>query len=136
MAKGHENMAENMQEPDIRMGADDLYREETFTDRRVGSLQRLTPTKPDGSRDDARDDVYMGQTQILTPAGTLPLSFEVKASSLADAVANFGDSAKAALAEAMERLEELRRESASSIIVPGSGADGHGGVPGGGMPLR
>ncbi len=129
-------MAENTQEPDIRMGADDLYREETFTDRRVGSLQRLTPITADGSRDDTRSDVYVGQTQILTPAGTLPLSFEVEASSLDDAVAKFGDCAKAALAEAMERLEDLRRESASSIILPGGGADGHGGAPGGSMPLR
>jgi hypothetical protein len=52
------------------------------------------------------------------------LNFEIAASSLNDAVTNFGDSAKTALAEAMERLEELRRESASSIIVPGSGAGG------------
>ncbi len=129
-------MAEDIQEPDIQMEADSLYREETITDRRVGSLQKLTPIKPDGSRDDARNDVYVGQTQIFTPAGTLPLSFEVEASSLDDAVAQFGASAKAALADAMERLEALRRESESSIIVPGSRQDGHGGVPGGSIPLR
>ena len=117
-------MAEEIREPDVRMGAEDLYREETFTDRRVGSLQRLTPVKLDGTRDESREDIFMGQTQILTPAGALPLNFEIDASSLDDAVANFGDCAKAALAEAMERLEELRRESASSIIVPGSGAGG------------
>jgi hypothetical protein len=119
-------MAEETREPDVRMGADDLYREETFTDRRVGSLQRLTPVKLDGSRDESRDDVFVGQTQILTPAGALPLNFEIPASSLNDAVTGFGDSAKTALAEAMERLEELRRESASSIIVPGSGTGGGG----------
>ncbi len=119
-------MAEMTREPDVRMGTDDLYREETFTDRRVGSLQRLTPVKPDGTRDESREDIFVGQTQILTPAGALPLNFEIDASSLNDAVTNFGDSAKTALAEAMERLEELRRESASSIIVPGSGA-GSGG---------
>ena len=129
-------MAEDIQEPDIQMEADSLYREETITDRRVGTLQKLTPIKPDGSRDDARNDVYLGQTQIFTPAGTLPLNFEVEASSLDDAVAKFGDSAKAALADAMERLEALRRESESSIIVPGSGQDGHGRVPGGSIPLR
>ena len=129
-AKGHDTMAEQPREPDVQMGSDNLYREETFTDRRVGSLQRLTPVKPDGSHDDTRQDIYVGQTQILTPAGALPLSFEIDASSVDDAVAKFGESAKAALAETMERMEELRRESASSIIVPGSGADG------GGMQLR
>ncbi|MEE8248954.1 MAG: hypothetical protein V3R59_01865 [Gammaproteobacteria bacterium] len=122
-------MAENTQEPEIQMETDSLYREETITDRRVGSLQKLTPIKPDGTPDDAREDVYVGQTQIFTPAGALPLSFEVEASSLEEAIAKFGDSAKTALAEAMERLEALRRQSASSIIVPGSGTDGHGGMP-------
>ena len=57
--------------------------------------------------------------------------------SLEDAVQKFGDSAKAAVADAMERLEELRREAASSIIVPGAGGAGvppgaGGGAPGGG----
>ncbi len=133
-ADGRETMAENTQIPEIKMEADSLYREESFTDRRIGSLQKLTPIKPDGTRDEAREDVYVGQTQIFTPAGALPLNFEIGATSLNAAVANFGDSAKTALADAMERLEELRRESASSIILPGSGADGHGGIPGGGMP--
>ena len=125
-------MADVPEQADIRMEADQLYREETFTDRRVGTLQRLSPIKTDGSRDDARQEVYVGQTQILTPAGALPLSFQVEADSLADAVEKFGDCAKAALEEAMERLEQLRRDTASSIIVPGS----EGGVPGGGMPMR
>ena len=90
-------MAENTQVPEIQMEVDNLYREETFTDRRVGSLQKLTPVKPDGTRDEAREDVYVGQTQIITPAGALPLNFEVEATSLDAAVTNFGDSAKAAL---------------------------------------
>lgn len=124
-------MPNDAQQPEIRMEADSLWREETFTDRRVGSLQRLTPVGPDGSRDENRQDVYVGQTQILTPAGALPLSFEIEASSLNDAIEKFGDNAQAALEDAMERLEEMRRESASSIIVPGSG-----GGPGGGMPTR
>ena len=124
-------MENDARQPEIKVEADNLWREETFTDRRVGTLQRLSPVSPDGDRDSNREDLYVGQTQILTPAGPLPLSFEIEASSLDDAVAKFGDNAQAALAEAMERLEEMRRESASSIIVPGS----EGGPPGG-MPIR
>jgi hypothetical protein len=109
-----------------------LYREETFTDRRVGTLQRLTPVTPAGATDSTRPVLYVGQTQVLTPAGALPLSFEVAATSLDDAVAKFGDAAKQALARTMRRLEELRREQASSIIVPGAGpAPGGPGGPGG-----
>jgi hypothetical protein len=80
--------------------------------------------------------LYVGQTQVLTPAGALPLSFEIPATTLADAVAKFGDAAKAALARTMRRLEEMRREQASSIIVPGSAAAGPvgpGGLGGGGL---
>ena len=124
-------MPNDAQQPEIKMEADSLWREEAFTDRRVGSLQRLTPVGSDGSRDDSRQDVYVGQTQILTPAGALPLSFEIDASSLNDAIEKFGENAQAALEEAMERLEEMHRESSSSIIVPGSG-----GSPSGGMPMR
>ena len=76
----------------------------------------------------------MGQTQILTPAGALPLSFEIEATSFEEAVAGFGDAAKTALAGTMQRLEEMRRDAASSIIVPGSGAAPGGGIPGAGGP--
>ena len=74
--------------------------------------------------------LFVGQTQILTPAGALPLSFEIQAETLAEAIARFGDHAKDALTNTMHRLEELRREAASSIIVPSGGMPG--GVPGGG----
>lgn len=126
-------MADEPAETEIQMEADNLYREETYTDRRVGTLQILTPVKTDGTTDNARQAVYVGQTQILTPAGALPLSFEVEAASLQEAVEKFGDGAKDALADAMQRLEEMRREQASSIIVPGSGTPG--GVPGGGLQV-
>lgn len=122
-------------EANIRMDSTDLWREETFTDRRVGTLQRLTPIKSDGSPDDGRTAVYVGQTQVLTPGGALPLSFEVEASSLEDAVAQFGECAQEALANAMQRLEEMRREAASSIIVPGGGTGGPGGTPPSGIQM-
>jgi hypothetical protein len=129
-------MAEDFNEADIAMDSAGLYREETFTDRRVGTLQRLTPVTAAGATDSARPVLYVGQTQVLTPAGALPLSFEVPAKSLEEAIAQFGEGAKQALARTMRRLEELRREQASSIIVPGSAPPGGLGGPGGGRVLR
>jgi len=129
-------MAEDFSEADIAMDSGGLYREETFTDRRVGTLQRLTPVTAAGAADSARPVLYVGQTQVLTPAGALPLSFEVQAKSLEEAIAQFGEHAKQALARTMRRLEELRREQASSIIVPGSAPPGGLGGPGGGRGLR
>jgi hypothetical protein len=127
-----QTMADELTDADIAMDGQSLYREETFTDRRVGTLQRLTPVTASGATDTARPVLYVGQTQVLTPAGALPLSFEVAATSLDDAVAKFGEMAKQALARTMRRLEELRREQASSIIVPGTAPPGgSGGGPGG-----
>jgi hypothetical protein len=129
-------MADEISDADIAMDSKGLYREETFTDRRVGTLQRLTPVLPSGADDTTRTVLYVGQTQVLTPAGALPLSFEVAAASLDDAVAQFGEQAKQALERTMRRLEELRREQASSIIVPGSAPAGGGPVGPGGRMLR
>ena len=127
-------MADNPVDGEIRMSAGNLYREETYTDRQVGSLQILTPVKKDGSTDFSRQRLFVGQTQILTPAGALPLSFEIEAKSLEEAIQNFGDNAQSALAGTMERLEEMRREAASSIIVPGS--DPLAAPQGGGIQVR
>lgn len=121
---------------DPQMSSDDLYLEEVFTDRRVGTIQRLSPVDAMGRPDPARTVLYIGQTQILTAAGALPLSFEIEAASLQEAAGKFGDGAKLALQQTMERLEEMRRDAASSIIVPDAGAAGQlggmGGMPGGG----
>lgn len=104
-----------------------LYREDTITDRKVGTLRCLTPIKPDGSTDPTRTVMYVGQAQIMTPVGTLPLSFEINASNLKDAVNKFGAAAKIAVDQAAQELRELRRDSASSIIVPETG--GAAGLP-------
>lgn len=121
---------------DMQMQADELYREEVLTDRRVGSIRRLTPIKVDGSEDSDRRVLYIGQAQLMTPMGAIPLSFELQAESLAEAVDKFADGAQEAVEQTAKELEEMRRDAASSIYVPGGGGGtrGGGGMPGGGMP--
>ena len=82
-------MAQEQQLPEIKLDATQLYREEIFTDRKAGTLRRLVPVKSDGSDDSSRPVLYSGQTQLLTPAGVLPLAFELEASSLEDACNKF-----------------------------------------------
>ncbi len=125
-------MASEPKNLDIQMHPEQLYQEEVFTDRSVGTIQRLTPVTRDGGPDQTRPVLYTGQTQILTPMGTLPISFEIEAKSLHEAAQKFGDGASTAIEQTMKRLEELRREAASSIVLPGSAGGAPGAIPGGG----
>jgi hypothetical protein len=106
---------------DLSMNVAGLYREEVVTDRRIGSIRILTPVTAEGLTDPLRKVVYAGEAQVLTPGGVLPLSFDIDAGSLREAVDKFAAGADAAVERALQELEALRREAASSIIVPGSG---------------
>lgn len=106
---------------DARMDVENLYREESFTDRRVGSIRVLTPVTPEGVEDDSRPRIFVGQASIYTPAGALPLNFELEAATLAEAIEKFPEAANHAVEETMKQLQEMRREAASSLVVPGSG---------------
>ena len=123
--------------PDIQLDPAALYREDVFTDRRAGSIRRLTPVSADGSPDPSRAVLYSGQTQLLTPAGVLPLGFEIEAKTLAEALDKFPDGVKVALEQAIDEARELRREAASRIVVPevGSGV-GPGPAPAAGGKIK
>jgi hypothetical protein len=127
-------MAQDTGLPDIQLDSAGLYREEIFTDRKAGTLRRLTPVTTDGSTDPKRGVLYSGQTQLLTPNGVLPLGFEIEAASLDEAIGKFPAAVKEALEQAIEEAREFRRETASRIVVPDvGGAMGPGGaLPGGG----
>lgn len=118
----------------IEMDPNELYREEVFTDQKAGTIRRLTPVNADGETDTGRAVLYVGQAQLLTPMGAVPLSFEISADSLGEAARKFPEAATRAVEETQKELEELRREAASSIVVPRGGEPGFGGVgaPGGG----
>jgi hypothetical protein len=119
---------------DIKVDPNSLYLEEIFTDRRVGTIRRLTPVKDDGKPDSAKPVLYVGETQVLTPAGPLPIGFEIQAASLAEAAEKFGQLAREAIERTVRELQELRRQQASQIVVPqgplpplGGGGGGMGG---------
>src|SRR5712691_9066545 len=114
---------------DIKVDPNALYLEEIFTDRRVGTIRRMTPVKKDGKRDEARAVLYVGETQVLTPAGALPIGFEIGAGSLEEAAEKFGPLAKEAIERTVKELQELRRQAASSIVVPGAPGPGKIQIP-------
>ena len=120
---------ERMTEPD--MNPADLWLEEVYTDRRIGTLRKMTPVKGDGSKDSAREVQWIGETQVLSQIGTLPITFVLEAKTLEEAAKQFGPAAKQAIERAVKELQELRRQAASSIVIPQGGMP-PGGLPGGG----
>ena len=117
-----------------KMDANALYREEVFTDHQTGSLRRLTPVQADGSADTVRKTIYIGEAQLLTSAGALPLSFEIQAGSLGEAARKYGEGVKQAYEDALEEFQEMRRRANSGVVIPGAGGAGLEGLGGGGMP--
>jgi hypothetical protein len=108
---------------DVQMDAANLYREESYTDLKAGTMRKLVPVKADGSDDPSREPIYTAATQIMTPGGVLPLSGEVAgAKTLADAVAGFAPAIKQAIADLREEMAAMQRERASQIVVPGRNA--------------
>src|SRR5690349_10128350 len=117
---------------ELKLDPKALYLEEVFTDRRVGTIRRMTPVNKDGARDQARAVLYIGETQVLTPAGALPIGFEIGAGSLEEAAEKFGQLAKEAIERTVKELQELRRQAASQIVVPQGPLPPMGGAGGGG----
>jgi len=103
---------------ELKLDPDKLYLEEVFTDRRIGTLRRLTPVTKDGKTDASKTVLYVGETQIMTPAGSIPIAFEIGAESLGEAAEKFGSLAKDAIDRTVRELQELRRQASSSIVVP------------------
>ena len=48
---------------DATMDAKSLYREDIYTDRKVGTLRVLVPVKSDGSPDPGRKAAFVGEAQ-------------------------------------------------------------------------
>jgi hypothetical protein len=123
--------------PEIKLDQDNLYREDTFSDRRAGAVRRLTPVTADGENDPGRKVVFEGQTSLMTGAGSLPINFELEVGSLKEALEKFPEAAQKEVERTLEELRELQRQSSSSIVTPGSGGmGGMGGQGGSGIQFR
>ncbi len=122
---------QGMSAAEITVDTDNLHREEVFTDLHAASIRRLTPVKADGSTDSDRDVIYIGETNLMTQMGPLPVQFPIEAKSLDDAFSQFAKGVKEAVERLNERAKEMVREESSRIVVPGAAPPGAGGM---GMP--
>jgi hypothetical protein len=101
--------------------AANLYRQESYTDLQVGSIQCLFPVKDDGSKDESRKARFIGSTSLMTPQGALPVQADIEAETLAEAAAKFPEAVKASVERMIEEAREMERQARSNIVVPKGG---------------
>ena len=104
---------------DLKPDAANLYREETFTDMKIGSIQRMIPVKVDGSDDESRKSFFVIRTQLMSQMGPLPIQAPVEVETLAEAIDAFPQAVQSAVEKMVEEAEAAQREKANQIIVPG-----------------
>ena len=125
---------------DIRVDTANLYREESITDLRVASIRRMIPIRPDGSRDESRSEMFVGQTHIMSQMGPLPVQCEIEAAGLEEAMAKFPEAIQQAIEDMIEEAKEQKQQESSRIVVPGAMPSGliggGGGVPPGGGKIH
>lgn len=122
-------MSQSPQE--IEMDLATLYREDTYTDRKLGVIRVMTPVTAEGTQDAARPVLYLGQAEIMTNMGALPINFDIPATTLAEAVTAFSAAAQQAIERTMQQIQEMRRQQASQLVVaPGMAGLKDGPVPG------
>ena len=116
-------MADN--QIDFTVEKNNLYREENILDLKSASIRCLTPVKPDGSIDESREKIFVGNTQLMSPQGPVPLHAPLKATTLEEAMDAFPEAMQKAMAEMIENVkrmqeqEKAKKQEDSRIIMPG-----------------
>jgi hypothetical protein len=111
-------MAEEQSLDNIQIDGSNLWKEENFTDLQTGSIRKLTPIKIDGSDDDSRQATWAATTNIMTPGGALPISGDIDAANLEEAVAKFPEAINLAVKKLQEDMVRMQQEQASKIVTP------------------
>ncbi len=106
---------------DPHMDPEGLYQEDNFTDRRVGAIRRLSPVRADGTPDPSRPVLFLGQAEIMTNMGPVPINFEIEGQTLGEAVKSFSAAAQVAIERTVQQIQEMRRQQASQLVVPQGG---------------
>ncbi|MDB9822563.1 cytoplasmic protein [Deltaproteobacteria bacterium] len=117
----------NGQQQELNFTVDkaNLYREEAVTDMKVASIRRMVPMKEDGTDDPSRESIFVGQTQVMTPEGAMPIQSLLKATTLTEAIDKFPEAMQAELQNMVKRMQEMQQQQQqmqkkeeARIIVP------------------
>ena len=122
---GEKNSMDENKQASIRINQNNLYREEIFSDLMVGAIHQMTPVKPNAELDKQRKVMFIGNTQLITQQGPLPVRFPIEAKNLQQAIDKFPESLDAFIKKMVEEAKELQRKEESRIIMPGSPSVGN-----------
>lgn len=116
-------------EVDFRIDRSNLYREESFTDLKVGTIKCLNPVRADGSSDKTRKKIFLGNTNVMTPQGPIPIQGAIQAKELQQAIKKFPEAMEAAMDRLIEEAKKYQEQQQaedsqiqkpdSRIIIPG-----------------
>ena len=115
---------EQQNDLEFKIDRSNLYREESFTDLKTGTVKCLTPVKTDGSSDKSRKTVFVGHTSILTPNGPLPIQNNIPAKDLQQAIKKFPEAMQQAMDQLIEEVKKYQEQERiqkpnSGLIIPG-----------------
>lgn len=104
-----------------KVNLDNLYRQETYTDLGVGTIQYLRPVTADGTDDSTRKPIFMGSAQIMTPHGAIPVQCEIEADTLRAACLAFPEAIKKSVEDLVQQARQFERERQGGIVIPRGG---------------
>ena len=96
-----------------------LYQEAVYTDLKIATIRQLIPVKADGAQDKSRKVIYVGQTNLLTPEGPIPIQGVITAKDLQQAIKRFPEAMNEAMDKLVEQAQRAKQEKESRIIMPG-----------------
>jgi hypothetical protein len=64
--------------------------------------------------------VFLGETQLMSQMGPLPVQARIEADNLAAAIEGFPAAVQAAVEAMIDEVKELQRREMSRIVVPGA----------------
>ena len=114
-------MADEQNQPaELKIDRGNLFKEETYTDLKVGMIKRMTPVKADGTVDKTRKSVFVGQTSLMTPNGPLPIQAVIQAKELQQAIKRFPEAMQASMQRLAEEAKKYQEEQEGQIEKPDS----------------
>ncbi len=105
--------------------ANNLYREEAYTDLKSATIRKLTPVRRDGSEDESRPVLFLGHAELISPQGPVPIQADLQADTLEKAIASLPDAMEKAAYQVrdeynrMMEQQRLQQEQQSKTIKSG-----------------